>query len=254
MFTEFSCIGYIQAFRRESRPSQCLSRERIDPFLSSPKHSSFRESSKDMYASSRSLMRRSRQYSQLFAQKWLGCATVRRHARTGDCASAGTLRDRQHHQPLRGVLYPPERSHHLHAPNSPFRADQQRLAASSPSRREHVLHLQVGSLSLPFLVVAITISSSVRCTTSSTTRKNVCIPAPRSATVLFPTLQPGMRVQRGPDWQWTDQDGGVGHLGTGMTIKEWKGFPMGGVRVHWDDMTTGNTYRYGGENCYDVVL
>lgn len=75
-----------------------------------------------------------------------------------------------------------------------------------------------------------------------------------SPTVLFPALQPGMRVQRGPDWQWTDQDGGVGHLGTVMTIKEWKGFPMGGVRVHWDDMTTGNTYRYGGENCYDVVL
>ena len=84
--------------------------------------------------------------------------------------------------------------------------------------------------------------------------KKCFLPASRSPTVLFPALQPGMRVQRGPDWQWTDQDGGVGHLGTVMTIKEWKGFPMGGVRVHWDDMTTGNTYRYGGENCYDVVL
>ena len=173
MFTEFSCIGYIQAFRRESHPSQCLSRERIDPFLSSPKHSSFRESSKDMYASSRLLMRRSRQYSQLFTQKWLGRAAIRRHAGTGDCASAGTLRDRQHHQPLRGVLYPPERSHHLHAPNSPFRADQQRLAAPSPPRREHLLHLQVRSSPLSFLLVGITTLSSAPCTTSSTTRKNV---------------------------------------------------------------------------------
>ena len=107
----------------------------------------------------------------------------------------------------------------------------------------------------PSSLVATTTWSSVRCTTFSTTRRNVrCSFVPRSRAVLFPALQPGMRVQRGPDWQWTDQDGGVGHLGTVMTIKEWKGYPMGGVRVHWDDMTTGNTYRYGGENCYDVVL
>jgi E3 ubiquitin-protein ligase mind-bomb len=27
-------------------------------------------------------------------------------------------------------------------------------------------------------------------------------------------LKPGLRVMRGPDWKWGDQDGGEGHLGT----------------------------------------
>lgn len=39
---------------------------------------------------------------------------------------------------------------------------------------------------------------------------------------LFLPLQPGMRVQRGPDWQWADQDGGSGHQGTVLLVKEWK--------------------------------
>ena len=30
----------------------------------------------------------------------------------------------------------------------------------------------------------------------------------------------GSRVVRGPDWQWADQDGGVGHVGTVVTIGE----------------------------------
>lgn len=28
------------------------------------------------------------------------------------------------------------------------------------------------------------------------------------------TSQVGLRVVRGPDWKWGDQDGGVGHAGT----------------------------------------
>ena len=28
----------------------------------------------------------------------------------------------------------------------------------------------------------------------------------------------GSRVVRGPDWQWGDQDGGPGHVGTVVTI------------------------------------
>ena len=57
-----------------------------------------------------------------------------------------------------------------------------------------------------------------------------------------------MRVQRGPDWQWSDQDGGMGHQGTVLMVKEWKSTPRAA------DNGTDNTYRYGGENCYDVVL
>ena len=30
----------------------------------------------------------------------------------------------------------------------------------------------------------------------------------------------GSRVVRGPDWQWADQDGGQGHVGTVVTIGE----------------------------------
>ena len=30
----------------------------------------------------------------------------------------------------------------------------------------------------------------------------------------------GSRVVRGPDWQWADQDGGAGHVGTVVTIGE----------------------------------
>ena len=63
-----------------------------------------------------------------------------------------------------------------------------------------------------------------------------------------------MRVQRGPDWQWSDQDGGMGHQGTVLMVKERKSTPRAAVRIKWDDNGTDNTYRYGGENCYDVVL
>ena len=71
---------------------------------------------------------------------------------------------------------------------------------------------------------------------------------------LFLPLSPGMRVQRGPDWQWADQDGGAGHLGTVLTVKEWKNVPQLGVRVRWDGSNSENTYRYGGEHCFDVIL
>ena len=39
-----------------------------------------------------------------------------------------------------------------------------------------------------------------------------------------------------------------------MMVKEWKTQPNAAVRVKWDDKVNDNTYRYGGENCYDVIL
>ena len=63
-----------------------------------------------------------------------------------------------------------------------------------------------------------------------------------------------MRVQRGPDWQWADQDGGAGNYGIVLNVREWKTNPNLGVRVKWESNGVENTYRYGGENCYDVIL
>ena len=41
---------------------------------------------------------------------------------------------------------------------------------------------------------------------------------------------PGLRVVRGPDWEWKDQDGGEGHVGTvsgedkeGRVVVQWDG-------------------------------
>ena len=56
---------------------------------------------------------------------------------------------------------------------------------------------------------------------------------------------------RGPDWQWNNQ----GNNGEGVVefIKNWKTHPTGGVAVMWDNGDR-NVYRYGADNCYDVVL
>ncbi|KAK8803542.1 hypothetical protein WA158_001236 [Blastocystis sp. Blastoise] len=71
---------------------------------------------------------------------------------------------------------------------------------------------------------------------------------------LFLPLTKGARVKRGPDWQWNNQDGGSGGLGTVTLIKDWKGVPGQGVKVLWDATEDDNTYRYGADSCYDVVL
>ena len=39
---------------------------------------------------------------------------------------------------------------------------------------------------------------------------------PATAVILV-----GSRVVRGPDWQWGDQDGGPGHVGTVVTIGQY---------------------------------
>lgn len=77
-------------------------------------------------------------------------------------------------------------------------------------------------------------------------------PSPQflSLLVLFPPLRPGDRVIRGPDWMWGSQ--GDGEEGVVQYVKDWKGIPQKGVRVRWDN-GEGNMYRYGAENCYDVV-
>ena len=59
---------------------------------------------------------------------------------------------------------------------------------------------------------------------------------------LYPLLEPGDRVIRGPDWQWGDQGGGG--EGTVVRRKEWKGQQNKGICIHWDNGDD-NVYRYG---------
>ncbi|XP_055895870.1 uncharacterized protein LOC106054167 isoform X2 [Biomphalaria glabrata] len=53
------------------------------------------------------------------------------------------------------------------------------------------------------------------------------------------TIVPGLRVVRGPDWAWGNQDGGEGHLGT--VVVERSGSCGKWISVIWDN---------GSENCY----
>ena len=57
----------------------------------------------------------------------------------------------------------------------------------------------------------------------------------------------GLRVVRGPNWLWGDQDGGEGHVGTVVEV----GQDGGSVVVQWD---CGNRCRYrcGEERKYDL--
>ncbi len=63
-------------------------------------------------------------------------------------------------------------------------------------------------------------------------------------------LLKGMRVLRGPDWKWNDQDqNGPGTVTQGSgesSSDDW-------VRVRWDHGSS-NGYRWGAENCYDLVV
>lgn len=61
---------------------------------------------------------------------------------------------------------------------------------------------------------------------------------------------PGLRVVRGPDWEWGDQDGGAGHVGTVAVVTDTSG-PGKAVVVQWD-MGNRCNYRCGIEGKYDL--
>lgn len=68
-------------------------------------------------------------------------------------------------------------------------------------------------------------------------------------------LELGVRVVRGPDWEWGNQDGGEGFVGTvvkigrpGSTIS-----PENTVVVIWDTGIETN-YRVGYDGSYDLRL
>ncbi len=72
-------------------------------------------------------------------------------------------------------------------------------------------------------------------------------------------ILPGLRVVRGPDWKWGDQDGGEGSVGSVVDLRvegeaAEDGKTLGqAVVVGWD---TGNrsNYRCGVEGKYDLRI
>lgn len=59
----------------------------------------------------------------------------------------------------------------------------------------------------------------------------------------------GVRVVRGPDWEWGGQDGGEGFVGTVVGLEE----GSGDVLVQWD-MGQRNKYRCGYTGKYDLRI
>lgn len=105
---------------------------------------------------------------------------------------------------------------------------------SGPSRvsttrlpwKSHGMYLRVLFFSLFPSETPVT-SSSARCTTSTTTKRPVGLETRIDGAVLYPPLEPGDRVVRGPDWMWGNQDGNS--EGTVIRRKEWKGMKDMGV-------------------------
>lgn len=79
-------------------------------------------------------------------------------------------------------------------------------------------------------------------------------------------LEVGLRVVRGPDWKWDNQDGGEGHAGTVVEIGKPPSTgnsasspnpvdrtPDKTVIVQWDHGSRSN-YRIGYQNAYDLLV
>ena len=67
-------------------------------------------------------------------------------------------------------------------------------------------------------------------------------------------IQAGLRVVRGPDWEWGDQDGGEGHVGTVVEVGE-PPVRDGGraVIIQWD-CGERSRYRCGVYGKYDLRI
>jgi hypothetical protein len=63
---------------------------------------------------------------------------------------------------------------------------------------------------------------------------------------MQPVIGEGMKVVRGPDWKWQDQDGGKGQFGNVTLVKD-----NGWVEVAWPNGTT-NDYRWNQDGAYDL--
>ena len=61
----------------------------------------------------------------------------------------------------------------------------------------------------------------------------------------------GLRVVRGPDWKWGDQDGGEGNIGTVISSTTSTESKPGTVTVVWDSGLEGK-YRCGPKGSFDL--
>ena len=65
------------------------------------------------------------------------------------------------------------------------------------------------------------------------------------------SMEVGLRVVRGPDWMWGDQDGGEGNVGTVVQLGGDENLPEDTVLVYWDSGKQAN-YRAGYSGKYDL--
>lgn len=63
----------------------------------------------------------------------------------------------------------------------------------------------------------------------------------------------GAKVVRGPDWDWNDQDGGVGHTGRVVDIRGWDNETSRSVaKITWASTGSTNVYRLGHKGKVDL--
>ena len=67
-------------------------------------------------------------------------------------------------------------------------------------------------------------------------------------------LLPGMKVARGNDWKWGDQDGGPGGVGNVVGWSEEVGASDNWAKIKWDITNRQNNYRWGAEGAYDLMV
>ena len=60
----------------------------------------------------------------------------------------------------------------------------------------------------------------------------------------------GLRVVRGPDWEWGDQDGGEGHVGTVVEVEKARAGARAAI-IQWD-CGQRCRYRCGVQGKYDL--
>ncbi|XP_052248323.1 mucin-5AC-like isoform X2 [Dreissena polymorpha] len=99
----------------------------------------------------------------------------------------------------------------------------------------------------PPTTTSTTLSTTLQTTVSSTMSTDTTTTTTMTWLQSTPELPPvvGMRVERGPDWHWLNQDGNGPGTVTGIPVAGW-------VTVRWDNNGNKNSYRYGFNNTYDV--
>ena len=76
----------------------------------------------------------------------------------------------------------------------------------------------------------------------------------RATSYVTMELEVGLRVVRGPDWKWGDQDGGEGCLGTITKIGCSASAEGAQPQVLWDYGYRSTVYRCGKDGKYDLVV